>query len=80
MVEMVTLTQSLELQLVMQEEVEVETELLVTLVLVVLVVEVMVLEAHQLHQMVEPTLVVEEVAEATMDPLVVELVVMEDQE
>ena len=40
----------------------------------------MVLEPHQLHQMVEPTLVVEEVAEATMDPLVVELVVMEDQE
>jgi hypothetical protein len=64
----------------MQEEVEVETDLLVLLEMVVLVVEVMVLEAHQLHQMVEPTLVVEEVAEATMDPLVVELVVMEDQE
>ena len=59
---------------------EVETDLLVLLEMVVLVVEVMVLEAHQLHQMVEPTLVVEEVAEATMDPLVVELVVMEDQE
>ena len=64
----------------MQEEVEVETDLLVLLEMVVLVVEVMVLEAHQLHQMVEPTLVVEEVAEATMDPLVVELVVTEDQE
>ena len=43
-------------------------------------VEVMVLEIHQLHQMVAPILVAEEVAEATMDPLVVELVVMEDQE
>ena len=64
----------------MQEEVEVETDLLVLLEMVVKVVEVMVLEAHQLHQMVEPTLVVEEVAEATMDPLVIELVVMEDQE
>ena len=64
----------------MQEEVEVETDLLVLLEMVVLVVEVMVLEAHQLHQMVEPTLVAEEVAEDTMDPLVVELVVMEDQE
>ena len=40
----------------------------------------MVLEPHQLHQMVQPTLAVEAVAEATMDPLVVELVVMEDQE
>ena len=77
---MVTSTQLLELLWVMQEEVEVETDLLVLLEMVVLVVEVMVLEAHQLHQMVEPTLVVEEVAEATMDPLVVELVVMEDQE
>ena len=36
----------------MQEEVEVETDLLVLLEMVVLVVEVMVLEAHQLHQMV----------------------------